>query len=272
MSELFEPTENFLTGYVKIFRSFMDHYLFLSRDPFSKREAWLYLLLYANHDTKTIRLKNAQFTVHRGETIRSLETLATDWKWDKSKVRRFLEMLQKENMINTVNEQKSTRIIISKYDTYQSYGNTDDIAVIKKRQSNKTKSTPNNKLNNSYFKLDIKERKVLFKKEIQDFANDYDKEMLNDFYIYWVEANLQQKRMRFEMEDTWELNLRLQRWQKQQKDFSRGKAGSMPDIWDKKFYETLQGPGLSAYYKHLGSLGWVPKKDRFNNLLEFVKA
>ncbi len=51
--------------------------------------------------------------------------------------------------------------------------------------------------------------------------------MLNDFYKYWVELNQQKTRMRFELEKTWELNLRLANWKnnkrqpfKQQKNYS----------------------------------------------------
>lgn len=44
-----------------------------------------------------------------------------------------------------------------------------------------------------------------------------------------------------------------------------------PDHWDAKHYARLDGPGISAYFRHLRSLGLVPKKHKDGTIIDFVK-
>jgi len=60
--------------------------------------------------------------------------------------------------------------------------------------------------------LSIQERAIEFKKEFNAFKNDYSMETLKEFYEYWIEPNKLKTKMRFEMEKTWDLNLRLKKW------------------------------------------------------------
>jgi hypothetical protein len=50
--------------------------------------------------------------------------------------------------------------------------------------------------------------------------------MLNDFFLYWSEKKPNGKKMKWEMERTWDLNLRLQRWSKNEKKFNGSKTES----------------------------------------------
>ena len=116
-------------------------------------------------------------------------------------------------MIVINNEKKTTRITVCNYDTYQT-----------KRNNLDRSSTPNNKI---VSKDTIIKRKESFKNDLSIYIEKYGKEMLNEFYKYWVELNQQKTRMRFELEKTWELNLRLANWKnnkrqpfKQQKNYS----------------------------------------------------
>jgi DNA-binding transcriptional regulator YhcF (GntR family) len=130
--ELFDDTEkNRSLGSIQIYRSVMDHPLFKNRDPYSKREAWFDLLLEVNSEPAEVIIKGYKFIVGRGESIKSLDTWAIRWKWDKSKVRRFFSTLENEGMIalkndtatdtvnDTVKNFKTTHITICKYDSYQ---------------------------------------------------------------------------------------------------------------------------------------------------------
>ena len=49
---------------------------------------------------------------------------------------------------------------------------------------------------------------------------DYPKEMLDDFINYWCEGK---KKMRFQKQSTFEIKLRLVRWAKNQKQWSKPK-------------------------------------------------
>ena len=57
----------------------------------------------------------------------------------------------------------------------------------------------------------IEEREEIFKKEVEKFKN-YPAYMLKEFIDYWSEQNPSGKKMRFELEKTWDLKRRLARW------------------------------------------------------------
>ena len=52
------------------------------------------------------------------------------------------------------------------------------------------------------------------------YANYYSDEMLRDFGDYWTETNRSLTRMRFEMQKTWNTNLRLARWARNEQSFN----------------------------------------------------
>jgi len=58
----------------------------------------------------------------------------------------------------------------------------------------------------------IVRRREKFKDKLRPYLPMYGKEMLNAFYLYWTEVNKSKTKMRFELERTWQLSLRLQRW------------------------------------------------------------
>jgi hypothetical protein len=78
----------------------------------------------------------------------SLDTLAKRWNCDKSKVRRFLKLLESDSMIELKSEHITTRLTICKYDTYQGERNADETQVKHKRNASETQMTPNKNDNN----------------------------------------------------------------------------------------------------------------------------
>ena len=52
-------------------------------------------------------------------------------------------------------------------------------------------------------------------------------EMANDFLKYWREPNRSKTKMRWELEKTWDLKARLQRWSKRQKEWNPKKQNSL---------------------------------------------
>ena len=66
----------------------------------------------------------------------------------------------------------------------------------------------------SYLDHKVAERKELFYNELVKYIGIYPKEMIRAFFDYWSETNANGKKMRFEMEKTWDLERRLSRWSK----------------------------------------------------------
>ena len=60
--------------------------------------------------------------------------------------------------------------------------------------------------------------------------------------------------MRFELEKTWNTNLRYKRWCKNQKNFSRGSnTNNMPDFLDSAYLNRIKEDQaqINKFYKHL---------------------
>ena len=67
-------------------------------------------------------------------------------------------------------------------------------------------------------------RAKVFYGTVAEYKDKYPKQTLRDFYNYWTEPNKTLTKMRFEMEDTWELGRRLSRWVTHDKDFTKSTA------------------------------------------------
>ncbi len=105
-------------GWIKLHRPIQDHWLWEDK-PFSKGQAWIDLLILANHADNKFLLGNELILVERGSFITSEYKLSERWGWPKSKVRRFLELLEKDGMIEKKSNQKRTTINIENYSVYQ---------------------------------------------------------------------------------------------------------------------------------------------------------
>lgn len=58
----------------------------------------------------------------------------------------------------------------------------------------------------------IEVRQKKFAESLAPFKDKYAREMLKDFYDYWRETTPSGKKMRFELQKTWSIELRLATW------------------------------------------------------------
>ena len=107
-------------GYVKIARGIFKHNMF-KNEPYSEREAWIWLICGASYKDDTTRIPNTNIVVKikRGEYMASYRFLATKFKWPISRIRRFIKRLTDGTMLNTRVVQGITFITIENYDEYQ---------------------------------------------------------------------------------------------------------------------------------------------------------
>lgn len=80
------------SGWIKLHRSIIETPEWLS-EPFTRAQAWVDLLLLANHKTGTVRRRGITVIVGRGQVGYSEDSLSVRWKWSKGKARRFLKDL-----------------------------------------------------------------------------------------------------------------------------------------------------------------------------------
>lgn len=112
------------TGYIKLHRSILNNALWEEK-PFSSGQAWVDLILMANYkDKKTLKDGKIQ-TFARGTVTTSLYALSDRWGWDRKKVRRFLKLLEVEQMVSLNGTTRGTIISLVNYGNYQDCGTTD---------------------------------------------------------------------------------------------------------------------------------------------------
>lgn len=199
--------DNYGTGWIKLYRSIKQHWIFPKGKALTNLEAWLLILLEVNHSSQKVQLGYDIIECKRGESINSLDTWAKMFHWHKSKVRRFFKLLEKDSMIVLNVCQKTTHLTVCNYETYQGDRIKDETIVKRKRNDGETIATPNKNDKNVN-----NEKELLFKSEILKFNSEYDSKMLDDFFNYWSEWNKSQTKMRYQIEKTWDLNRRLKRW------------------------------------------------------------
>ena len=82
-------------------------------------------------------------------------------------------------------------------------------------------------------KRKLEMRKQSFISELRMYLGTYSSDMLNAFYAYWSEPNKTFTKMRFEMQKTWDLKLRLNNWFNRNKNRGYGRTTTDEDRKDK---------------------------------------
>tara|TARA_R100000654_G_scaffold1062_3_gene4017 strand:+ start:230 stop:991 length:762 start_codon:yes stop_codon:yes gene_type:complete len=109
-----------------------------------------------------------------------------------------------------------------------------------------------NSISSSKSKSKIKDRIHEFKNSVYSHK-DFDKEDLENFFLYWSELNKSGSKMRFELERTWSLTLRLKRWVNN--GFNKDK-NKIPDYFDEFLYKKMNMESKKEYEKKLKANGW----------------
>lgn len=112
-------------GWIKLHRAIQEHWLW-DDEPFTRGQAFIDLLLMVNHKDKKIMFNGELIEVKKGSKITSLRQLSDRWKWSTNKVKKYLEQLQKDGMINYKSDNKKTLLTIENYGVYQGQGNTEE--------------------------------------------------------------------------------------------------------------------------------------------------
>jgi hypothetical protein len=105
-------------GVFAIDRGLFDH-PFFKAEPFTEREAWSWMIGEAAFESTKVRVGRVVFAVERGQFVHAIRFMAGKWKWSEPRVRRFLERLKTEQMIEALATSEATIITVCNYDVYQ---------------------------------------------------------------------------------------------------------------------------------------------------------
>jgi hypothetical protein len=106
-------------GVFAVDRAIWDHDYLVDSTPFSRREAWLWLVSEAAWKPHRRRVAGRAFNLERGQVVASNRFIAGKWRWTEARVRRFLSGLKTEGMVDAKTDAGVTVLTIRNYDAYQ---------------------------------------------------------------------------------------------------------------------------------------------------------
>lgn len=148
-------------GWISLNRELINHWVWDCE--FSHGQAWVDLLLCANHKPAKLMLKGQLVELNRGQQARSELTLSKSWKWSRNKVRRFLKNLEKDGMIDIKSGHLTTVITVCNYDSFQSNDTASETTKGQQaeQQEDNSRYTNNNVNNENNENKDNSGKKVL---------------------------------------------------------------------------------------------------------------
>jgi hypothetical protein len=118
--EVNDYSENYQQGWIKLYRSSKDHWLYKTKKPKTYREAWEDMLLIVNYENKKVLIRGCLIECCKGQSLLSLDSWAREFNWTIQMVRTFFSLLENDKMITTEGMQYTTRLTICNYYKYQS--------------------------------------------------------------------------------------------------------------------------------------------------------
>lgn len=129
-------------GWIVLDRCITDNWVWDNK-PFSFGQAWLDLVMRANHKDKKVQMGNEIVCIERGSFVTSETKLAESWGWNRNKVIRFLKLLESDNMIIKKANNRRTAITIANYGVFNDFQNQSEQQMNTKRTSDEQQT--NNK-------------------------------------------------------------------------------------------------------------------------------
>ena len=213
-----------MKGWISLHRKILDNPILSRGRIYSRFEAFVFMLLKANHKENKAVIGNQLINIKTGSFITSQKKLMKEFRWGSTKLRAFIKLLEADKMIETKTTTYSTRIIIINYSSYQNIQTTNKTQSNGIQTANKLQSKTNNN-DRIMFNKDNKEiresnfRDKVSKLFIDIFPNE-PIEILESFTDYWTESNINGKKMRFEKQRTFDPKRRLKKWLLNQQDWN----------------------------------------------------
>jgi len=115
-----------------------------------------------------------------------------------------------EEVVDTSKEQKESGVKKNKLNNNNIIYN--NIIQEKEKEKEKESSAEKNL-------ADLKKRQKKFYESLVPFLDEFGKDMLRQFYDYWSEPTRSKKRMKMEIETTWDTHRRLLYWQRREEEY-----------------------------------------------------
>lgn len=140
-------------GFIKLDRTIFEHWIFQDADKF---KAFVDLIQLMRWKDETLILGNEVVVIPRGSYYTSELKLGERWGWSRKKVRAYLNLLEKEGMLNKKGTTKGTTLTLVNYEVYQGEGTTEGTSKEQRRNIKRT-TKEHQKNNEGYTKEEVKE-------------------------------------------------------------------------------------------------------------------
>lgn len=107
-----------MDGWIKVYRKLSDNPLWTC-EPFTRGQAWIDLLMIANHEDGYFYIRNIKIDVKRGQVGWSILKLSERWRWSRTKTKKFLNDLEKEQQLIQHGDYVTQLLTIVNYNDYQ---------------------------------------------------------------------------------------------------------------------------------------------------------
>ncbi len=107
-----------MEGWIKLHRKISEN-IFWTCEPFTRGQAWVDLLLLASYQDSFFYVRGIKVDVKKGQLAWSESKLSERWGWSRTKLRKFLNDLEKEQQIIQQKDNVIQVITVVNYDEYQ---------------------------------------------------------------------------------------------------------------------------------------------------------
>ena len=199
-----------MEGWISLHRKILENPILNRSRVYSNFEAWVWLLLKANHKDNKFALGSEIVVVKKGQMITSQKKLCLHFKWGSTKLRTFLKLLKNDNMIELETTSKATWITINNYCKLQENQNVNKSQTKRKQRATNVQTKTNNNVNKDNNVNNVNKLYKYIYTEIN--LKKYGKAVLQEFYNYWSEKKIDGKKMLYEMQKTFDVDKRLATW------------------------------------------------------------
>ena len=212
-----------MKGWISLHRKILDNPILTRGRQYSRFEAFVYMLLKANHKDNKALIGNNLIIIKKGSFITSQKKLMKEFNWGSSRLRTFLKLLESDGMIETNTNTISTHITINNYKELQGLQTANELQTKHKQTANKLQTKTNNNVNN-----DNNDNKEIREEKFINLVCSIgikttpmvDPDIIKEFCDYWTESNINGNKMKFEMQKTFDVKRRLNKWIKNQSEWN----------------------------------------------------
>ena len=169
-------------GFITLHRSVQKHWIW---DEPEALKFWMALLMQANWEAKTTLFNKQLITVERGQVVFGRKVWSERLKISEMKLRRYLDQLKEEGMINQQTTSRYSLITVLNYNDHQSINQQTTSKQPARNQLVTTSKQVNNKTIGKKF---VPPTVLQVKEYCEERKNTVDPESFVDFYLSknWV--------------------------------------------------------------------------------------